>query len=106
MSKSSGPRATAHLNGNTGDRIKSACKAAQESMAREVLEGAGALAPVKTGKLRSSGHDGENRVTWSAPYARIQYERHREKSRWFERWKAQSGKALVDKVKKEVGNAL
>ncbi len=106
MSGPKGARVTVHMDGNLGDRIYKACQAAQAGMAAEVLQGAGALVPVKTGQLRNSGSAGENRVTWSTPYARIQYERHKEKARWFERWKAQSGKALVDKVKKEVGGAL
>ncbi len=87
-------------------RMTGACARAREMMAAEVLRGSSPLVPVKTGRLRGSGEAGADGVTWTAPYARAQYERHREKARWFERWKAANGAALVAKVKKEVGGAI
>lgn len=88
---------------------------AQEFVDSEVLRLCSVKIPLQTSMLQKSGilgtEIGKGEVCWIAPYAKKQYydtadSRSYDPQRgghWFERMKAESGKAIVAQVKKIAG---
>ena len=90
---------------------------AQKFVDNEVLQLSSAYIPIKTSMLQKSGIlgtvIGSGRVQWIAPYARPQYYstsdtrsyNPKRGGHWFERMKADHGKAILSKAKKIGGGS-
>ena len=98
-------------------RFQTQYASAQDFVDTEVLRKSSAYIPVKTNMLQKSGIlgtvIGSGEVQWVAPYARGQYY-HTADTRsydpkrgahWFERMKADYGKAILSKAKKIGGGS-
>ena len=104
-------------NPNFGPRATERYSRAQKFVDSEVLRLSSAYVPIKTSMLQKSGIlgtvIGSGEVQWVAPYARGQYY-HTSDTRsydpkrgahWFERMKADHGKAILSKAKKIGGGS-
>lgn len=89
---------------------------AQKIMDTTVLRGCDKYVPMKTGMLKKSGilgtEIGKGWVNYIAPYAKVRYYKPGKIGsetgplrgfNWFERWKANEGKAAINRVRKAVG---
>lgn len=100
-------------NPDFGPQTSARYSRAQETLDREVLQLCSAYVPLKTGALQRSGTAGSGVVQWNAAYAKSQYydtpdSRSYDPKRgahWFERMKADQGKAILSKVQKIGGGS-
>ena len=112
-----GENGFAQLEWNAGfsDKWNKSYGKAQEFVDSEVLRLCSKMVPLQTSMLQKSGilgtEIGKGEVCWIAPYARQQYyntadSRSYDPQRgghWFDRMKAQHGKAIIAKAKKIAG---
>ena len=121
------PRGTIIRAGNTscrltwnpgfGPQATARYSRAQSFLDSEVLRLSSAYVPIKTSMLQKSGIlgtvIGSGEVQWVAPYARPQYYNTADTrsydpkrgAHWFERMKADHGKAILSKAKKIGGGS-
>lgn len=104
-------------NPNFGPQATARYSRAQKFVDNEVLRLSSAYIPIKTSMLQKSGIlgtvIGSGRVQWIAPYARPQYYstsdtrsyNPKRGGHWFERMKADHGKAILSKAKKIGGGS-
>jgi hypothetical protein len=110
-----GPNGRAELVWDTKfvDKLTKTFSEVQKFIDREVLRGCEPYVPFRTGMLVMSGvlgtTIGSGKVSYIAPYARARYYHPGKIGSqtgplrgpfWFARWKAVSGKALVDQARK------
>jgi hypothetical protein len=108
-----GTKAELEWNPGMGPEWTGKYDRAQQIMDTTVLRGCDKYVPMKTGMLKKSGilgtEVGSGWVNYIAPYARKRYYTPGKIGsetgplrgfNWFERWKANEGKAAIDRVRK------
>ena len=100
------------FNGDMDARVEKMRRKALAMLKEGVAQGMNNYVPIRSGDLRKSidpsiGTD-EPFLVYTSPYAAKQYYHYEKKSDpdatwyWFETWKANEGKAFIEKLKKQV----